>query len=338
MDWKDEEIEDVETAGGEGGTKSAMTRAVELAAARGGTMDATTLEQNLSRLECGTTTTAMVREHISALGARNAVLEAERDNAREVASRLEAAVNEQHEEKVRLRERCEDLESRRLAAEESNRELVRRAQQAEALLERERKWSAGLERLAAERHDTIRRTCEVVKELEARCATLSAAGQGAHMDNDSELCPLRNGSGWTYSVDRWPKPMKSERVRCWCQEEKPQHYPCSPTCTHDDAAKPGHHERVRERSEAWAAMHPRGSCTCAGEGVCAWCDSVARVEVKEEIGLNTPTQWGMGYDAGAEAMRAACWEAVRAALADEGWTDKDATWRRFKSAIEGAVP
>lgn len=55
-------------------------------------------------------------------------------------------------------------------------------------------------------------------------------------------------------------------------------YPCSPTCTHDDAATPDHPERVKERSEAWNTLHPNGSCTCAGEGTCSWCDQVVETD------------------------------------------------------------
>jgi len=85
-------------------------------------------------------------------------------------------------------------------------------------------------------------------------------------------------------------------------------YPCSLTCTHDDAATPGHPERVKERSEAVVriGMH-------SAEMVDAW-------------------------DKGAEATRAACWAAVQPVLQRHGWTSKDGTWTEIKAAIEGAAP
>jgi hypothetical protein len=74
------------------------------------------------------------------------------------------------------------------------------------------------------------------------------------------------------------------------------------------------------------AMHPNGHCTCAGEGVCAWCDGlVATMDA---------------YDEGAEAMRAACWEAVQAVLQAEGYGDSTpgTVHARIKAAIVGATP
>lgn len=156
---------------------------------------------------------------------------------------------------------------------------------------------------------------------------------------------------------------------------RPDRFPCSPTCTHDDAATPGHPERVRqrseafteampidtpicprcqrrfpgakvahggepcdvpltgcarlkaiglfsaghaagvadglgaghpervkERSEAWKEMHPNGSCTCAGEGTCKWCDDAA-AKAAESAGYDEGLS--KGWDDGTEAMRAA---------------------------------
>jgi hypothetical protein len=95
-------------------------------------------------------------------------------------------------------------------------------------------------------------------------------------------------------------------------EHGAKRYPCSDTCTHDDAATPGHPERVKERSEAVTAA----------------------VDVPEDY------DWGESepdpYQRGSEAMRAACWEAAQARC--ERWGFSDGFRADLKAAIEGATP
>ena len=105
-------------------------------------------------------------------------------------------------------------------------------------------------------------------------------------------------------------------------------FPCSPTCTHDDAATPGHPGRVKERSEAVAAEtdHRRvdrnGRCRHNERwNHCGLCDEHEN-----------------GREAGAEAMRAACWEAVRGVMQKYGISDASPMRDEMKSAIEGAAP
>lgn len=100
-------------------------------------------------------------------------------------------------------------------------------------------------------------------------------------------------------------------------------YPCSPTCTHDDAAAPGH----AERSEAVAQASDHGAPI---EDDCERCESPV-VQSGEE-------QASDAYDEGAEAMRAACWEAAQVILRQEGVTANMPWWNRLKAAIEGATP
>jgi hypothetical protein len=100
-------------------------------------------------------------------------------------------------------------------------------------------------------------------------------------------------------------------------------YPCSATCTHDDARTPGHPERVRQQSEAViTATHANaGHPDALPEGP---------LEVVEPAFIS-------GHEQGAEAMRAACWEAVQALLQSYGmqWSN----WSNvLKAAIEGAAP
>jgi hypothetical protein len=89
-------------------------------------------------------------------------------------------------------------------------------------------------------------------------------------------------------------------------------YPCSPTCTHDDASTPGHPERVKERSEAFSDAVQAADNLAAGER-----------------GLQR------AYENGAEAMRAACLEAVMKECGVFGLGP--AAREALKAAIEGAA-
>lgn len=98
-------------------------------------------------------------------------------------------------------------------------------------------------------------------------------------------------------------------------------YPCSPTCTHEDAANPGHPERVKERSEAF-------------NGDADVCEH--RVDRRDVCG---DCEYGRGKEAGAEAMRAAMLIEAKAACDQHGvgWLYQHLK-RRFESAVEGTVP
>lgn len=109
---------------------------------------------------------------------------------------------------------------------------------------------------------------------------------------------------------RWkPSPEAGNFWRCSeCGEpSSAKRYPCSSTCTHADAETPGHPERMKERSEAF-----REPCDHEDSTV---------------------------YHRGAEAMRAACWEAVQEALEPgfprEGW---QLLWDTLKAAVDGVKP
>ncbi len=70
----------------------------------------------------------------------------------------------------------------------------------------------------------------------------------------------------------------------------------------------------------------RGIMTCA-------------VELAAERGgakLELPEDFNRGYDSGAEAMRAACWEAVKGVFEDYGIIEH--LYQDVKAAIEGAAP
>lgn len=335
MDWKDEELADAMSCGSAAAPKdipvhalpasslrAIMTRAVELAAARGGTMTAGALAEcnRLAGLPPARNgwdedTVKELLQHISVLGARNAVLEKEVASLRETA-RLNA------EERDSARERL-------CAAEEGNRERVRRAQQAETqvaafssqiqfmrtTLERaqssESVWRKRIESAADEladvgagevgRIDIVTR----VRMLKARCATLSAAGQvlSAHVDKTEQCDHCDRGN---------------DVARCTCMDDVP--------------SMPGHPERVKERSDAVKALSekilPGPDVVDGGPG------SRGLVRVVSEQARSMADS----YAEGAEAMRAACWEEVSARLTEEGFCDADAVYNKIKRAIEGATP
>lgn len=68
---------------------------------------------------------------------------------------------------------------------------------------------------------------------------------------------------------------------------------------------------------------------------CGW-----RHTVKGEVVWNPTREQEAWFDSGAEAMRAACWEAVQEELQRSGYLKgpKNALWGRIKAAIEGATP
>lgn len=92
---------------------------------------------------------------------------------------------------------------------------------------------------------------------------------------------------------------REDNMRClW---PRAQHrWPCSPTCTHDDAWTPGHPERVKALSKEMTDMEPDA------------------------------------FEQGAEAMRAACWEAVARFCDLEGLNRYQR--EALMAAIEGATP
>lgn len=258
------------------------TLAVELLAVRGGPMTAEQVAALFAMPWCANSIGSnVVQQHISALGARNAVLEAER-NATLVALGG-------HDDEVPA-VRAEAVMERLSAAEDGNRELVRRAQQAESELEAIKGFHRGAVRVGKEMKDRA-------EAAEARCATLSAAGQVLNAHVDKAVCVMDN----VRVTDSGTVVLSGPGA----------YFPCSQTCTHDDAATPGHPERVKERSEA-----------------------VIQAATRTEDAASTDGH-ARGYNEGADAMRAACLEAVRTRLEVMGALD---VYGAVKAAIEGAVP
>jgi hypothetical protein len=117
-------------------------------------------------------------------------------------------------------------------------------------------------------------------------------------------------------------PVCGRCTRAPCSCEGGASWPCSLTCTHDDARNPGHPERVRERSEAVRDV------VDGGPGARGPVRAVSR-EARREMDA---------YEAGCDDARAACWGATRDILQKYGISDASPMREEVKAAIEGATP
>lgn len=76
-------------------------------------------------------------------------------------------------------------------------------------------------------------------------------------------------------------------------------YPCSDTCTHDDAGTPCHPERVKAKSEAFAKD---GVCTCGPGKVATWRKQPHGEECPAKSN-HTPDAYRDGVEETREAVR-----------------------------------
>jgi hypothetical protein len=148
-----------------------------------------------------------------------------------------------------------------------------------------------------------------------------------------------------------------------------ERYPCTPTCTHDDAANPGHPERVKALS-AGVMSTSDGVLSSKAERVKAQSVAVTRAALGLDAKcyaprhINCPCGWDppqtchyptpdgepteaawkearelqKAYDRGAEAMRAACLTIALAWGKEQGYIDGSETLADLTHRIEGATP
>lgn len=292
MTWTDEQVAEAMKRGDEGSifetdrVRAIMTYAVEQCAAHGGAMDVDDLATTLDQIEGAGA--PLLREHIEAIGAKQALNDAtfveQRGHIERLGARV-AALDKERDALVLHR----DVDIARL--EHETRE---RAEVIEGLSKR----------LADALADSAR--------LQARCEGLSVAGQvlSEHVDKKDNEPPCDHSHG---GVE-----VRANGIEYCIECDEPVSYPCSSTCTHDDARTTGHAERVKGRGEAVSET--------LAQGLAAYDEAHADMKANAE------------YDAGAEAMRAACWEAVQEQMRRMGWVSSERAWREFKAAIEGATP
>lgn len=335
--------------------RALMTRAVELVAARGGTMTAEEIADRERASKLSAIDMEDVFEHITSQGATVATLQAKvaehlkdlgaadarNDALRSEIERLKAELVElekarAHETEMfdhalgecdATAERWADAEDERDAAQaevdrlkaEHSRAVAsaadisrqsiliksrlaairERANDGDGLL---RTWNATIDALAiVNLKDLAKWNLEGDATQEAKC------DHGSCQTSPCETCPTRAATS-------------EAKPACVCRlgQNLPcyaSHHPCSPTCTHLDAATPGHPERVRERSAALMAA-----------------------EREYDNGRSAGVEDGLeqGYDAGVEAMRAACLEAAmtQCDVFGLGPAFRDA----LKAAVEGVAP
>jgi hypothetical protein len=115
-------------------------------------------------------------------------------------------------------------------------------------------------------------------------------------------------------------------------------HPCSSACTHDDAAKPGHPERVNKQSAEVVSVIGFTPKDDAGRRPEDDATFFRTIENGVEGTLPfTRTQIERYSDKKAEAMRAACWAAAKGQLEIAGIHETDLLWGMLKAAIEGAA-
>jgi hypothetical protein len=331
-------------------TLAIATRAVEIVAVRGGTMTVEALAEMERKSGLSTYDCKEAFDHLRVQGARVAMLEAERDELRAQADAIgknwELACRKADEQ----RERAEAAEER-LKWARARVERMPRGPDKDEL-----RWRLSSESSPRPAPDYAP---EHLSGLRAACAELS----WAHV----RLCEQVNRLLPREPQCRPPLAKHPEEGRCaapfaagspcWLEpghsgahEATPYRYPCSPTCTHDDAATPDHPERVMERSATFTqtCMDSGHTMTATGCGQCAPnATSFAVVQVREARSdeftakmaehQETAEAVASAREDGMEAMRAACLSETERVF-EEGGLRNTAIYTRLVAAIEGAAP
>jgi hypothetical protein len=254
-----------------------MTRTAELAATRGGTMSAVEVEACLRSLEetkRGMTADEL-RGHITAQGATVATLQAKVEKAeREAHGALNGLLVVTEVLTDDPKEPAINAARRVVAERDAARAEVERLKADAALVDKMRRADLAVTKEYAARW----------KVAESRLAAILKAATGirAQRMGDGEIDAALYGDEFAPKtrLDRLIKLLLSmtalvlegdapQEAKCtcnmlqrdtqWhdsdcprappeCRASQPTRYPCSPTCTHDDAANPGHPERVKNMS------------------------------------------------------------------------------------------
>lgn len=273
MEWSDEEYEELALAQGREATPAERRASLEAVASRA--------------VELAAARSGLTVAHDAAM----------------VRARLNRIIGAPHAADRPIYEALDRLAASgaRIAALEAEL-LTVRGERAE-WMERTKTLEVGRDNAMSSALEANRRAKELkarAEHAEARVRELAIAGQVLSATVDKHVgqecppsCPSHLNSGHIHRDD----------------DSKPQRHPCSPTCTHDDAATPGHPERVKDRSEAFVEQATREARTY---------DDGKR----------------HGFADGVEAMRVACWEAIQPLTHSMSEHER----QQFKAAIEGAAP
>lgn len=346
--------------------KAIMNRTAEILRACGGTMTAEELRSVREEMEMtppvlpSKTGTADLLGHIAAQGATVATLQAK-------VAELETAHTRTREHLLDKEDECKNLraEVERLKREVNDKEVARKL--LERARDRNRARAASAEsRLAAVRERSGAETtwqrylllrgdpraawAEIVRfmlngdapnapgfpdvstqDAQAVCAEIGIAHgpvkchhgctRGSEGEDDGLAPRTRDHARLTDEMTHYPEVMEVRTLTHGMVGHEQTtvvsvRYPCSDTCTHDDAATSGHPERVKEHKSALDAVLRANY-------------DAARADDDNSAAESD------SYDRGAEAMRAACWEAVQRKIWQHGLHNLEAD---FKAAIEGATP
>lgn len=258
-------------------------------------------------------------------------------------------ISEAREEQTRLRqERFDALNARTtegLSAAEWQLRTGKAERERDQARTSEAVWRKRLEAAAEELADVGAGECgrldivTRVRMLKAQLAALSVDMAKVVGEPTTTDCPSTEACAVCGTASGFPCNPRVRRHLRECGDPSRcalvTRYPCSPTCTHDDAATPGHAERVKERSEAFRK-------TCTGGRECSpGCDAHGvgpRNDI--EARLRNLDTYARGHEEGADAMRAACLIALAEVMEAEGYSDAGpgTVHGRLKAAIEGAVP
>jgi hypothetical protein len=211
------------------------------------------------------------------------------------------------------------------------------------------------------------RAATTTEQYEEAClaalSRLAALAQRAQDNADAAEVWARKLGAAEGHKHEWVSSAVGTLVCTGCEQRR---YPCSPSCSHVGATKPGHAEQIATLSAEWERLaasppiaadghtevsEPNQAFTEAAKCTAwDWCVHPAGHEGRHEsapIPLDLPARLVLSdddtsaakpdaYDRCAEAMRAACCEAALNIAREEGLSP----WflERLKAAIEGAAP
>lgn len=329
MDWTEQQHAEMARRFESGGVLAVASYTVDLVQARGGMMTGQAIDEAFARGGPSVDEENALRQHIAAQGATVATLQtkvAELEDDLEEKDKLIASGGEACD---RLQAENDRLDSEAREAWASKSAWKEESDAMRAEVEKLKVTAAGEQERSRMLLDAKNHWAKRARAAESRLAAIRAEIGAYEQEEGPDLLATIEGIRSAFEGDAPQEAVagNTDRPPCVCDIGHAgicaaARHPCSATCTHDDAATPGHPEREKERSEAVIAA--------------AGADDVLPVHPKPVGRVLTPRD-ADAYEEGVEAMRAACWEAVQGVLQKHGWSGEQVV-NDFKAAIEGAAP